>query len=144
MILVDANLLLYATLSSYDEHARARCWLDTQLSGSDPVGLPWTSLLAFMRIATNPRLFPRPLPMADAWAQVRAWRAQPCVFSPVPGANHEQLLDELMGVTVVTARLLTDAHLAALAMGHGLRLCSADADFARFPGLRWMNPLATP
>ncbi len=141
MILVDANLLLYATLSSYDEHARARLWLDTQLSGADPVGLPWTSLLAFLRIASNPRIFPRPLPMADAWAQVKAWRAQPCVFSPEPGPNHGEILDQLMATTAVTTRLVTDAHLAALAIGHGLRLCSADADFARFPALRWMNPL---
>ena len=142
MILVDANLLLYAKLSSYDEHPRARGWLDTQLSGADPVGLPWTSLLAFLRIATNPRIFPRPLPMADAWSQVKAWRAQPCVFSPEPGPNHEEILSDIMETAAVTPRLVTDAHLAALAIGHGLRLCTTDSDFARFDGLRWSNPLS--
>lgn len=141
MIVVDANLLLYAKLTTYPEHPASRAWLDAQLNGTQRVGLPWESLLAFLRIATNPRLFPRPLPMAAAWEQVRAWTARPQVFIPTPTPNHADLLGALVEQVALTPALVHDAHLAALAIDYGSVLCSADADFARFPGLRWHNPL---
>ena len=141
MILVDANLLLYAKLSSFPEHQRAHDWLDDRLNGADRVGLPWPSLLAFLRLSTNTRLFPSPLSMAAAWQQVREWSALATTWCPVPGEDHEDVLDGLLRPGGITPKLVMDAHLAALAIEHGLALCSADGDFARFPGLRWSNPL---
>lgn len=128
---------------SYDEHVVAHEWLDARLNGRARVGLPWPSLLAFMRLSTNPRFFPRPLSMAAAWEQVRAWLAVPTAWAPVPTDSHADVLDALITDQGLTPKLLSDAHLAALAIEHGLTLCSADADFARFPGLSWENPLAT-
>ena len=142
MILVDANLLIYAHVGSFAQHEIAREWLDRQLSGVPRVGLPWVSLLAFLRIVTNPRLFDRPEPMAAAWEQVRAWLACETVWVPEPTAHHAELLGALLALPGVHGGLVPDAHLAALAMEHGLILCSADGDFARFPGLRRMNPIA--
>jgi toxin-antitoxin system PIN domain toxin len=142
VILVDANLLLYAKLSSFPQHEAARAWLDGRLSGTARVGLPWESLLAFLRLSTSPALFPRPLAMEAAWGQVREWLAQPCVFCPGPTEAHEATLDEIIGAHAITPRLVGDAHLAAIALEHGLVLCSADEDFARFDKLRWINPLA--
>ncbi len=141
MILIDANLLLYAHFSSFSEHPRARDWLDRRLNGYAPVGLPWTSLLAFLRIATNPRIFERPEPIADAWGQVRAWLACDVAWIPQPMERHAELLGSLLALLGIHANLVPDAHLAALAIEHGLTLCSTDGDFARFPGLRWLNPL---
>ncbi|HUP24298.1 MAG TPA: type II toxin-antitoxin system VapC family toxin [Thermoanaerobaculia bacterium] len=141
MILVDANLLLYAKLSSFPEHPRAHRWLDGKLNGADRVGLPWPSLLAFLRLSTNTRLFPRPLTMAAAWQQVREWIALETTWLPTPGEEHEEVLDRLLRPGGITPKLVMDAHLAALAIEHGLALCSADADFARFGDLRWVNPL---
>lgn len=143
MILVDANLLLYAKLRAYDEHEAAHAWLDDRLNGRAKVGLPWPSLLAFMRLSTNPRFFPRPLSMAAAWEQVRSWLAVPTAWSPVPTESHSEVLDALVTGQGLTPKLVSDAHLAALAIEHGLVLCSADADFARFAGLQWDNPLAS-
>ena len=141
MILVDANLLLYAKLSSFLEHRRTHHWLDEKLNGADRVGLPWTSLLAFLRLSTNTRLFPRPLSMATAWQQVREWLALETTWCPAPSEEHEETLDRLLRPGGITPKLVMDAHLAALAIEHGLALCSADADFARFDQLRWVNPL---
>lgn len=142
MILVDANLLVYAHVEEMSEHAAARAWLDEQLNGATRVGLPWPSLLGFARLVSNPRVFERPLPIADAWAQARAWLSTPQAWIPQPTARHSELLSKLLVPGVVTrSSLVPDAHLAALALEHGLLLCSADADFARFPELRWHNPL---
>ncbi len=142
MILVDANILLYAHFSSYDQHERSRNWLDEQLGGATRVGLPWESLIAFMQIATNPRLYPRPQSVPDAWTQVRAWLGCPSSWIPRPTEHHGAILSELMALPGMSSRLVMDANLAALAMEHGLTLCSSDSDFARFPKLRWFNPLA--
>ena len=142
MILVDANLLIYAHNNASKDHAAAREWLDGQLNGSGPVGLPWPSLLAFLRIVTNPRILQRPQPMADAWAQVEAWLNWETVWVPQPTTRHAEILGKLVRMPAVSANLVPDAHLAALAMEHGLTLCSTDGDFARFEGLRWRNPLA--
>lgn len=142
MILVDANLLVYAHVSSSTAHARSRTWLDGRLNGSAPVGLPWESLLAFLRLVTNPRVFPRPERTEHAWRQVEAWLSCPTVWIPQPTERHRSVLGELVAATGAHANLLPDAHLASLAIEHGLVLCSTDGDFARFPGLRWENPLA--
>lgn len=141
MILVDANLLVYAKVQGFAQHDLARDWLDARLSGVVGVGLAWPSLLAFVRLTTNPRVFSRPLSMGDAWSQVRAWRARSVVFTPEPTPRHGEILDGWMNDSVPRSNLVPDAHLAALSVEYGLTLCTADGDFARFEGLRWMNPL---
>lgn len=142
MLLIDANLLICAHVSSFTQHPAARDWLDRQLGGFAPVGLPWVSLLAFLRLVTNPRVFERAEPMVDAWNQVTAWLACEAAWVPEPTERHDELLGRLLCLPGVHANLVPDAHLAALAIEHGLTLCSADSDFARFPGLSWLNPLA--
>jgi uncharacterized protein len=141
VILIDANLLLYATNSTYPQHRRARDWLDERLIGPVRVGLPWASLLAFLRLATNGRMFDRPLPMDDAWRQVETWLSADVAWTPLPTERHSEILASLLAEPGVNANLVNDADLAALAIEHGLELCSNDGDFARFPGLRWSNPL---
>ncbi len=143
MILVDANLLLYARVSDFPQHEAARRWLDGRLNGPTRVGLPWPSLLAFVRLVSNPRSFRAPLLPADAWRQVEEWRGCPVAWTPEPTERHGEVLSRLLGQVGGRANLVPDAHLAALAMEHGLVLCSTDGDFARFPGLRWENPLGT-
>ncbi|MGO8868931.1 MAG: type II toxin-antitoxin system VapC family toxin [Alphaproteobacteria bacterium] len=141
MILLDANILIYAHVSSFPRHQLARGWLDRQLNGPAPVGLPWASLLAFLRLVTNPRVFEHPEPIAEAWRQVLAWLACESAWTPQPTERHAELLGGFLALAGVHANLVPDAHLAALAVEHGLTLCSTDGDFARFPGLRWLNPL---
>jgi toxin-antitoxin system PIN domain toxin len=141
VILVDANILVYAHVDTFAEHAAARDWLDAQLSGVAPVGLPWESLLAFLRLVTNPRVFERPEPVAAAWRQVRSWLACEPVWTPQATERHPEMMDAFLALPGLHANLVPDAHLAALAVEHGLTLCSADGDFARFPGVRWLNPL---
>lgn len=141
MILVDANILVYSHVNSFAQHDVARDWLDQQLNGSTRVGLPWVSLIAFMRLVTNPRVFERPEPMTKAWRQVRDWLACETAWAPQPTERHAALMDELLALPGIHANLVPDAHLAALALEHGLTLCSSDGDFARFPKLRWLNPL---
>lgn len=142
VILVDANLLLYATITDYSQHPDARQWLEAQLNAPARVGLPWVSLLAFLRIATNARLFPRPLAIGDAWSRVAEWLALPNVWVPTETDRHATILEDLLIQTASSAELVSDAHLAALAIGHGLTLCSTDRDFSRFHGVRRENPLA--
>ena len=142
MILLDANILIYSHVASFPQHQAAHKWLDHQLNGSTRVGLPWSSLLAFLRLVTNPRVFEHPEPMADVWHQVRAWLACETVWIPQPTERHADLLNELLALPGVHGNLAPDAHLAALALAHGLTLCSTDGDFARFPTLRWQNPIA--
>ena len=141
MILVDANLLVYAHVSSFPQHAAARAWLDERLNGTASVGLPWPSLLSFLRLVTNPRVFERPLALTDAWRQVEAWLACPPVWVPSPTERHAEVLGRLLRQAAGRANLVPDAHLAALAIEHGLTVCSTDGDFARFGELRWENPL---
>lgn len=141
MILLDANLLIYSHIKSFAQHSRAREWLDEQLSSGGPVGFSWTSLLAFVRIVTNPRVFERPESFTDAWRQVDAWLDAEGAWIPAPGERHRAVLSTLFGAVAMRANLVPDAHLAALAIEHGLLLCSTDGDFSRFPGLRWQNPL---
>jgi len=142
MILVDANLLIYAYVQDLPQHAVAHTWLDQQLNTMPRVGLPWPSLLAFIRLVTNPRVFERPVSVVAAWQQVEQWLAVPSVWVPVPTTQHAAILGSLLREVTTRANLVPDAHLAALAMEYGLTLCSTDGDFARFPRLRWENPLA--
>jgi hypothetical protein len=142
VILVDVNILLYASNAEAEQHAVAREWLDAKLSGASPVGLPWSTLLAFLRVATNPRAFRNPLSMGVAWHQVSAWLSAETVWIPEPTERHATVLENLLALPGMYGNLVPDAHLAALAIEHGLTLCSTDGDFARFPGLTWINPLA--
>lgn len=141
MILVDANLLIYAHVNAFSQHEPARRWLDGRLTDAARVGLPWASLVAFLRLVTNPRVFERPEPTADAWRQVLAWLDCENTWIPQPTDRHRDVLGSLLADPSVQANLVPDAHLAALAIEHGLILHSTDGDFARFPGLRWENPI---
>lgn len=143
MILVDANILIYAHIESTSQHAAARGWLEAQLNGSTRVGLPWGSLLAFLRVTTSPRIFPRPVPMSIATLQVSEWLSAEPVWVPQPTERHADVLSSLLALPGMHGNLVPDAHLAALAIEHGLILCSVDGDYARFSGLRWQNPLAS-
>jgi toxin-antitoxin system PIN domain toxin len=139
LILVDANLLIYASAPETPQHGAARDWLDERLNGSARVALPWPSLLAFIRIVSNPKLF-EGASLVNAQAQVKAWLDLPITWIPNPTEEHPRLLADLLAKEA-HHRLVPDAHLAALALEHGLVLCSSDGDFARFPELRWENPL---
>jgi uncharacterized protein len=141
LILVDANLLIYAVNVAAPQHVEARSWLDAHLNGSPRVGLPWASLLAFLRLVTNPRVFQSPLTMPDAWKQVDAWLESDPAWVPTPTERHAGILARLLAAPGVHGNLVPDAHLAALAIEHGLELNSTDGDFARFAGLKWRNPL---
>jgi toxin-antitoxin system PIN domain toxin len=142
-MLIDANLLLYAVDAQAPEHERAAHWLEEQLNGHRRVGLPWESLAAFVRIATHPRASANPISTADAWELVESWLAVPAVWTPVPTDQHAAVFGDLLRRYRPTGNLVPDAHLAALAIEHGLEVCSADTDFARFSEVRWRNPLAT-
>jgi uncharacterized protein len=142
VILVDANLLIHAHIREVPQHQLSREWLDRQLTEATRVGLPWESISAFLRIVTNPRIMARPVPLADAWRQAQDWLDSDPAWVPLPTERHTTLLDEMLRVPGLRANDIPDAHLAALAISHGLTLCSADAGFARFPGLRWTNPLS--
>lgn len=141
MILVDANLLVYAYVTSLPQHEPAAAWLDSQLNSGIIVALPWPSLLSFARLVTNPRVFERPALVRAAWNQVEDWLNCTSVRIPAPGDRHREILADLMRESVDRADLIPDAHLAAIAIENGFVLCSSDRDFARFPGLRWENPL---
>lgn len=142
MILIDANLLVYARVVTFPQHEGARNWLDGRLNGAAPVGLPWSSLLGFVRLVANPRIFERPESIDNAWRQVEDWLGCPTVWIPQPTDRHREILRPLLARCAGRANLVPDAHLAAVAIEHGLILCSTDGDFARFPGLRWENPLS--
>ena len=145
MILVDVNLLVYATVEGYAQHAAAREWLEARLNGPYGVGLPWSSLTGYTRIVSNPRILEQPMPVRRAWEQVEEWLSIGVTFTPEPTERHREILGRLLPAVGNRPNLLPDAHLAALAMEYGLTLCSSDADFGRFDGLRWENPLgATP
>ncbi len=142
MILVDANLLIYAINADLPPHAAARAWLEQALGGSRTVGLPWVVLLAFLRICTNPLVFERPLSVAQAIDYVDQWLEQPSARAVPPGPNHWQVLRGLVAANGTGGNLTTDAHIAALAIEHGCTVYSADNDFKRFAGVRHINPLA--
>lgn len=141
MIVVDANLLLYAHSPTFPEHDATRAWLEERLVATPRVGLAWSSVMAFVRLTTNERIFARPLSMGEAWEQAQAWLDAEPVWTPTPTPRHREHLHRCLGVPGLRSRDVPHAQLAALAMEHGLRLASADGGFARFPGLDWYNPL---
>jgi uncharacterized protein len=140
-MVIDANLLLYAIHERAEQHATAAGWLTEQLNGPRRVGLPWQSLAAFLRIATHPRAFERPLPASVAWARVTDWLSAPVAWIPEPGPEHARILGQIITAHDVRGNLIPDAFLAALAVEHGLTVYSTDTDFARFDEVRWENPL---
>lgn len=131
-------------MQGFAQHERARAWLDERLNGTTRVGLPWPSLIAFVRLVTNPRVFERPESSRAAWQQVEEWLDCESAWIPAPTERHRQVLGGLLTGPSVRANLVPDAHLAALAIEHGLVLASTDGDFARFAGLRFENPLSAP
>lgn len=141
MILIDANLLLYAYDGHSPHHAAARMWLERTLSGPEPAALSWTITLAFLRLATDPRVFQRPLSTSQATHVVSEWLGGPRFALLEPGERHWEILRRALIDGQASGKLVMDAHLAALAIEHGATLASTDRDFARFPGLRLLNPL---
>ena len=132
MKVVDANVLLYAVNADSAHHDRARRWLLKSLTGNEAIGFPWVSLLAFVRVSTNPRIFASPLPISAAFDLVDSWLGQPPSTVPVPTARHAALLRGLLEQTGAAGNLATDAHLAALAIEHSADVVTFDRDFARF------------
>lgn len=142
MILPDINLLIHAYNSDSPVHSAARAWWEGLLNGTRPVALSWTTMLGFLRISTHRHVLANPLPVATACGHVRAWLAQPYAMILEPSPKHAEILFGLLEGLGTAGNLTTDAHLAALAIDHQAELHSTDADFARFPGLKWRNPLA--
>ncbi len=140
-ILVDANLVLWAHHRSFPEHEAAHAWWAEKLRETPFVGIPWSTILAFLRLSTHPRVLSRPVSIGDAWQEVCAWLELGNVRVPVPGDRHIAILGELLIGTHAVGNHTSDAHMAALAIEWGLELVSADRDFARYPGLRWRDPL---
>jgi toxin-antitoxin system PIN domain toxin len=141
VILVDASLLVYASVTSTIHHKQAKQWLDERLNGEAPAGIPWTSLLGFLRLTTNPRIFDPPVPPREAWGNIEYWLECEPVWIPQPTEKHRAVLKRIYNLIAPQGNLVPDAHLAALAIEHGLTLCSTDGDFARFAELKWENPL---
>lgn len=141
-MLVDANILLYATDADSPFHQPARRWMEEALNGNRRVAIPWSSSTAFLRIATNPRAMRSPLTPSDAWAIVSAWLDAAPVWIPEPGPGHREVLGRLIADLDLRGNLIADAAIAALCIEHGLRIVSADSDFARFREIEWHNPVA--
>jgi len=141
VILIDANLLIYSHNAEASQHAHARVWLEETLSGPDPVRFAWVSILAFLRLTTDARVLAHPHSMNDVASIAAEWLARPNVDVLSPTPRHWTILHDLLDRGQVRGPLVSDAHLAALAIEHGATLCTTDRDFARFPGLKWMNPI---
>jgi toxin-antitoxin system PIN domain toxin len=141
MIIADVNLLVYAHNKAAPLHERAREWWEDLMTRQQPVGLAWAVAFGFIRLVTHASVLVNPLTPLDAVARVRGWFAQPGVRVVEPGPRHMGVVEDLFRATGVGGSLTTDTHLAALAIEHQADLHSNDADFGRFPGLRWVNPL---
>ena len=141
MILVDVNLLVYAWNREAPEHERASAWLQGRLNDRTGVGISWSTLLAFVRLVSNRRIFERAIPVAEAWRQVEEWLSLRNVWIPEPARRHQEILRSLMP-EAGRPELVPDAHLAALTIEYGLVLQTTDRDFARFSGLQWENPIS--
>jgi uncharacterized protein len=141
VIVPDVNLLIYAVNQNAPHHERARSWLESALSGSEPVGLPWLVLVAFLRLTTNKRIFESPLKATHALDLVTGWLSQPCALALNPGERHWLILSRLLHRAGTAGNLTNDAHLAAIAIEHNACLYSADNDFRRFADLNFENPL---
>ena len=140
-MLVDANLLIYAYHPRAEQHEKSRAWLEAALSGPELVRFAWLTLWAFLRIATSPRVFERPLSTTEASAAIASWLAQPAVGVLEPGERHWDILQSVVRDAQAAGPLVMDAVLAAIAIEHGATLCTTDRDFSRFSRLRWTNPL---
>lgn len=140
-MLVDANILLYAVDEESPFHPAAKEWMEAALNGPRRVGIPWMSLTAFLRIATNPRALREPLAPAEAWELVEEWLDAPAAWIPSPGRGHREILGRLVRDLDLRVNLISDAVLAALCLEHGLEMISADTDFARFREISWHNPI---
>ncbi|MHB1468102.1 MAG: TA system VapC family ribonuclease toxin [Solirubrobacteraceae bacterium] len=141
MKLVDVNLFLYAVDAAAPRHDAARRWVQETLSGSETVAFAWATLLAFLRLATNPAVFEEPLSVEEAHDHVDRWLECRCATVIAPTERHASILRQLLEPLGTAGNLTSDAHLAALAIEHGAVLHSCDSDFVRFPGLRWVDPL---
>lgn len=141
MIVPDLNLVVYAYNEDAPQHAKAKLWWEDCLSGAEPVGLAWVVVLGFVRLMSNRRVLVRPMSAPEALAQCRSWLQRSQVRSILPGPTHLDILSGLLEGPV-GPNLVTDAHLAALAIEHQAELYSNDSDFVRFSGLAWRNPLA--
>ncbi len=141
MILPDANILLYAYNADAPQHERARVWLEELFSGPEEIGLPWVSLWAFARISTNYRALDRPLPAEFVFRVIKQMLAHPRAVLLHTGPRHLEILERMVEDGQAIGSDMTDAVLAAIAIEHSATLASNDADFGRFPGLRWFNPL---
>jgi hypothetical protein len=142
-VLLDVNLLLYATDTTTPAHTAAVDIIESIMNGDRRVGLPWQTIAAFLRISTHPRIWSRPLSGPQAWSLVEDWLAAGPTWIPPASAATARVYGDLASKVAITGNLVPDAMLAALAIEHGLELWSADTDFARFPGLRWVNPLTS-
>jgi len=140
VVIVDANVLLYAVNGSSPRNRAAKAWIDEALAGDEPVGFAWVVLLAFVRLATLPAVFPKPLGVDIALALVDDWLLARASVIVHPTPRHAGVLGGILTASGTAGNLVTDAHLAALALEHGARLCTFDRDFARFPGLRSFAP----
>jgi len=143
LILIDANLLLYAHDETSPCYEASMRWFAQTLDSGTQIGIPLQSILAFVRVSTNPRLLRSPKTMPAALAVVDTWLLLPNVRIVAPGQEHWSIFKRLRVASAISGNLATDAHLAALAIEHHAILYSTDRDFARFPGLRWANPLAS-
>jgi toxin-antitoxin system PIN domain toxin len=140
VILVDANVLLYAVNESAPRHEESRSWLDAALTGSETIGFAWLVLLAFLRLSTRVGLFPEPLSTDGACRRVEAWLAQAPAVVVEPSTRHLRLLTDLLAAVGAGGNLVSDAHLAALGIEHQATVVTYDSDFSRFPGVRWLAP----
>ncbi len=141
MKIPDLNLLIYAVDRRSPSHQRTVQWWNGLLSGNETVAFSWTVLLGFVRLTTNPRVVTAPLQSGEALDYVDRWLGLPIATVIDPTPRHASILRDLLSVAGTAGNVVSDAHLAALAIEHGAELCSADRDFGRFPGLRWVNPL---
>jgi toxin-antitoxin system PIN domain toxin len=141
VILPDINILVHAHNTDSPRHIVARDWWDAQLSGTTGVALPWIVCLGFVRITTHPSILNHPWTPRESLSRLEEWLELPHFFVPQPSDRHFSIWSSLLEAAGTAGNLTTDAHLAALAIERGLILHSTDADFARFPGLKWINPL---
>lgn len=144
MKIVDVNVLLYVVNESAPHHSASLNWWESAINGDESVGLPWVVLLGFLRISTNPKIFPNPLDPAAAINKINTWRSLTNTYLVREKDEHWEILRTLLDETGTAGNLTTDAHLATLAISHGAILVSCDRDFARFQGLRWENPIDSP
>ena len=141
MKLPDVNLLLYAIDEASPRFEQAGPWVQRLFGGTETVALAWAVVLAFVRLTTKPQVMAAPLAVDEALDVVDGWLVRPNVVVVHPTDRHLAILRELLGPLGTGGNLTTDAHLAALSIEHGAQLCSSDADFSRFPGVRWHDPL---